>query len=396
MELKFNGLTEGDVYKYNVIIVNGRYEIFNSILRNNIRSWSRVRIDGIIDSGFDINIEKFTGVEKVGEHEIYANAPSIEFETFIKSAGIPSVHGKKICIEEYSVLNSKQREMFDTYIKGKIYDDDILVCFVSDFKDVIKYKRMKWIKYSDKVCLIDLNYPKYQDINNVIKGGIDKGIRIDENALRFIIDRIGKEYDSLIDVINRINIGGYTNNISYEDAKDIMYGIDNYDINDLLVAIIHSSSSKKPRSAKLYKAINYVVSDIGARKVVNKIRRSIDELIEVRQLINNGTVPIGLRYNINKVIDGIGNDSKLYNISNLRFVRLVNIAKDTSLEDLVYIKMMLRNVRGVGEYNYERILYSIAMRRSLNGERLATDIGVKSIDFDDVMEKLNRKCLKTR
>ena len=56
----------------------------------------------------------------------------------------------------------------------------------------------------------------------------------------------------------------------------------------------------------------------------------------------------------------------------------------TSLQDLVCIKMMLKNVDLYNEMSYTKALYSMIVRSALNASRLDNDIGVENIILGDL------------
>ena len=80
----------------------------------------------------------------------------------------------------------------------------------------------------------------------------------------------------------------------------------------------------------------------------------------------------------------LGDENPLTKKSDFMFRRLANTAAMTSLQDLVCIKMMLKNVDLYNEMSYTKALYSMIVRSALNSSRLDNDIGVENVILGDL------------
>jgi hypothetical protein len=139
--------------------------------------------------------------------------------------------------------------------------------------------------------------------------------------------------------------------------KGLMSDIQHYNIDMLISEVLKGTTSKKPTGkAKVMKLLKYLEDEYGSQTLVNKIDNELDELIQYRIWINNGDIPVGIKYSVEEVKNRIDKD-----INVVRFKMKASMASRISLEDMVNIKMIIRKMRN----NPERCLFVIACRYTI-------------------------------
>ena len=168
-----------------------------------------------------------------------------------------------------------------------------------------------------------------------------------------------------------------------EITKDMiissMHGIENYVFDDLIYALVKNQNTDKiKKGIQVYRIIHILAEEFGYRVLVNKLKAKIDIMIKFRIAIDDGIIPILVNYYVDEAKQRLGKDNKLSEMSDYAFKRYANLASRTSLRDWMYMKLILLNVKGYSEEQYETALYSLASRRSLSELRINNDIGIEN------------------
>lgn len=380
----FGSIFDETTYESDVILINGRYNFFNNMVCDKVKDKYCI----IESSGESSFMSEFTdGFESSGSNVIGSDT----IEEFIELNKIPSVTGKRVCTVSYEELNKKQATWFDTYIK-RPSKYGILVVIFNDFKNSRKYQRSKFVVQSDNVRFINLSFPNRNALKRVIKETLSE-YTIDDKALDLFVWRLSDNYEMYNEAFDKVRT--FTGQrVTYDDMKELLVGIDNYNIDDFIRMLLSPPRNKKGRPKNIYKALNCLINDLGPRKLCNKVLSAFERVLEMRLLLNDGKLSangIWLKdYHINKLKEELPDDSKLKNMSNFAIKKYYNLAKQTSMRDIMISVMMLENNR-IDQYSseqYERILYSVVNRCTFNSDRVMNDCGIKNT-LDESLQRLN-------
>lgn len=373
MKFTFSDINNDKLYeKCRVLFITGEYSIFNNLVEDKIRDICRGEEEGAEIS--EELLEEFGGADELGKIN------DMELETFLEAVRIPPLNGKWFTSLDYKFLTKKQREKLMAYIK-RPNDNGILVIKINEYKDYRELLYNKIIANSEETHLIQLQFPNREGLKEIVYKKLrEKQVELPERAVDIFVMRMGINYDEYEETLDYICLDREGTHISISEFNQIMKGIENYDIDDFIEFLLRPMNSKKISSnRKIYRMVESIISDIGARSAVYKIRRKIDSLIDFRILINSGIIPINVKYSVAEAKERIGEDHKLYKINDYSFRRNAKLASKTSLKDLVYIKMILSNIDVKwDEKEYEKALFSVIHRSTLSPERLINDIGISN------------------
>ena len=123
-----------------------------------------------------------------------------------------------------------------------------------------------------------------------------------------------------------------------------------------------------------------LLQDYTARGLVTILRKKIDLMIELRLLINKGIIPVVVDYSVAEAKSKLDPESYISKMSDYKFKDQSILAAKTSLRDWVCMKMILNNIDNIfKDEAYERALYSLVVRTTLEPSRLANDIGINNM-----------------
>lgn len=386
--ISFDSSKEFNMKKSCVVFITGKYNIFNNLLSDKLRDFCKTGVREILSSEL---IESF-GISV--EDEVIST--KVNLETFMSSVSMPNLDGKWFCSVQLEGLSKKQREWLDKYIKNPS-ENGILVVSSTDFRSYRPLLKNSTIKNSLNVHLCQLSFPAKPAIYNITRELFEaRGIEIKELAIETFVIRMSSAYDDYNMVIDKIcneNIPQeYFEAIKSADKDDFekieitkdmiissMHGIENYVFDDLIYALVKNQNTDKiKKGIQVYRIIHILAEEFGYRVLVNKLKAKIDIMIKFRIAIDDGIIPILVNYYVDEAKQRLGKDNKLSEMYDYAFKRYANLASRTSLRDWMYMKLILLNVKGYSEEQYETALYSLASRRSLSELRINNDIGIEN------------------
>ena len=360
-----------------VMYVTGPHPIFNNIVVDRLRESCKGEIEGFDEEDMSSFMEEFT----MSKYNSTSVNNSMSFDEFMAAVKVPPVTGKWFCSADYKFLTKKQKDTLSRYYKKPI-EHGVLVINISEWRDYKDLLRNRAITQNKDNHIIQLSFPSRDVLKDIVtKLFKDRGVTVAEQAVELFIMRMSRAYDEYQDTIDNIcNSVGEKANISYADMVLHLKGIENYILDDFISELMKPMKSKKVVTRrKIYKMLNALMSDMGARAIVNKIKFKLDDLIEMRIQINNGNIPVMVRYNVEKIKGRIGEESRLNKLSDYSFKRYAYIASKTSLRDWYYMKLILSNIKNSwSEEESERALLSLIHRYVISTDRLMNSIGVKN------------------
>lgn len=387
MRYRFSDIYNANLYESSsVVFIVGQHNIFNNIVVDRFRDMCSGEETISSSSGFMTEFEMDDGTLSISN--------SIPLESFITQVNIPSITGKWFCSVNLAGISKKQLDWINKYIKQPSQNG--VLCLVgNEYKNYKAWINNKIIDKSTSVNLISLSFPNNKTLRPIVKDMfICRNTDIDDKALDLFILRMSSSYDDYGKIIDKIcneNLpSGYlamnrsdVPNISYDMVLESMKGIENFVLDDFLVYITEPLKSDNRLSRKkVYKVMNFLIEEYGAKKLVSILKNKVDELIEFRVAINNGYIPILVNYNIDEAKQLIGEDSPLYKKSDFQFKRMAEIASKTSLNDWVFIKILLSNTNIKDDTSYIKAIYSVVSRTVLNERMLDTDMGFGNTRLD--------------
>jgi len=387
MRYGFNDIYNNSMYETGyVIYIAGPYPIFNNIVIDTVRE----RCKGSLEEIDKQALEEFVSEFATSKYEDNYRG-LLSFDEFINVVKTPPVNGKWFCHVDYSYMTKKQKEALSRYYK-KPLENGVLVVSIHEWKNYREIVKSKVISQHKNTHVIQLSFPNRSMLKTLVSNQFkERGVKVAEQAVELFIMRMSNAYDQYQDVIDNIcNSMGNTGELSYSDMAIKMRGIENYVLDDFIAELTKPMNSKKVvKKRRIYKMLNALVSDSSAREVVNKLRYKIDDLIEMRIHINNGNIPVLVRYSVEKVKGRIGEDSRVYKLSDYAFKRYAYLASLTSLKDWYYMKLILSNVQqSWNEAQNMKALLALIHRHVISTDRLMNDIGVKNT-LDENLVALN-------
>ena len=376
MKYGFNDIMSEDMYETtDVMFVAGQYNLFNNIVVDTLKEKCTISTDTVDVSGFEeFNIE--SGVELTDN--------MINFETFMNVIGVINPSGKWFCrvsLEEIQ-KSRKQLEFFKRYIKAPS-KNGVLVVTCNEFKKYSEYLNSFIFNRSDSAHLVSLSFPQRRVLNEIVKALFkEKNKEVEYQALDLFITRMSSKYDMYVEVIDGIVVQFKDNNdpISYKMMFEAMKGIEYFDLDDFIDALTVPLQNGLTNSKKIYKMLIMLLQDYSARGLVTILRKKIDLMIELRLLINKGIIPVVVDYSVAEAKSKLDPESYIAKMSDYKFKDQSILAAKTSLRDWVCMKMILNNIDNIfKDEAYERALYSLVVRTTLEPSRLANDIGINNM-----------------
>jgi hypothetical protein len=383
MIFKFNSLYDykNELYtESNIVVILGSYPIFNNIVSDRLK---KSAIPEFLHSnmGSDLSDEFIASSSNDAMN-------NISLDEFIRNKDTYPMMGKWFCIVNYnSSLTKAHKDFIHDYI-SKSKDSGILVINCSDFREYKYFKRSGIIKNSKNVNLIDLSYPDRGTLKLVILDLLAKlnngnKIQVSEKALDLFIMRLGNDYNGYYSILQVIANDFKHSSVGYDDIMHYIKNVDNYNLDDFIERLVTTKTTDKfVKTRKVYRAYYSLCESIGVKRLIYRLSDKIDAIIEMRYLINIGTVPILVRYGAKSIQSGLEDDSKLKNLSSFSFKKLARIASLTSLRDWFYIRMMLNKYdkTTIRDTQGEQIMHSIIHRNAFSSNRINNDIAI----LDDI------------
>ena len=378
MLFKFNSLCDYSSEFYTesrVVITLGSYPIFNNIVADRIKE-SAVPpfLHPSLSSDFEDDFVVSKGTESLN---------SLSLDEFIRNKDTYPIIGKWYSLVNYDSLSDKHKTFIFDYI-SKTSDSGILVVNCDNFKEYKKFKFNNIIKNSKTVNLIDLSFPDRTTLKSVILDLLAKfnnghKIKVSEKALDLFIMRLGSDYNSYYGILQEIANDFKSTEVGYDDMLSYIKNIDNYNIDEFIERLVTTKVKDKfVTTRKVYKAYYSLCEDIGIKKLISRLTYKIEDIIEMRYLINTGKVPILVRYGAKSIQDTLDDTSKLKKLSSFSFKKLAKLASLTSLRDWFYIKMIISkyNINKITDIQGEQVIHSIIHRGAFSSNRINNDIAI--------------------
>lgn len=392
MHYKFLDIENQEMYKdTRVMFTLGQYPIFNNIVLDKIKESCTVEEETDINAVKEIMAE-FRSAESL-DLELGKSSNTLDFDSFLEMKNIPCLQGKWFCSITLNSLSAKQKDKLMEYIKNPS-TTGILVVNSLEWKEYREFLKNRIIGNSKYTHAIQLSFPNNEILKKIVKGLFLKNdIKVVENAIDLFIMRMSRAYDSYKIVIDDIVLRNGGGTISYERMIEYLKGVDNFVVDDFILQLMKPLKSNKVVSTrKIYKMYGALKQDMGSKDLVTKIKYRIQSLIEMRIAINNGIVPIMVRYSSEKAKEKLPDTYKIKNESKLSFKRTAWLASRTSLKDLYYIYVMLNSAKGYitehgsDDSKYDRILIDIMHRSVYQPHRLLNIMGIKNMIEEELYD----------
>ena len=381
MKFTFKDITNNEIYQSaKVLFVIGQYNIFNNIAidaMKDICKPSRVEIT-------DDTLLKDFGIE---ESNIVNTLNIVDIDTFSKVIHMASMSGLWFSSINYGFASKKHKDWIMNYIKEPS-NNGRLVVYCTEYKDYKSLLRNKLIVNSNYIHMIQLNFPYRNTLETIVKQLFNqKGVNIEQKAIELFIMRMSNSYDDYEEIIDRVVMqsvpmdkdtgeidSSWRYTITYENALEALKGVENFVLDDFIDKLLIPMGSDKPNlKNKIFKMWAALNEELGPVQLVNKLKFKIDDYIEFRLAINEGLIPIKVRFSVPEAKQRIGESNRISKFSDYAFRRMAITASRTSLRDWEYMKLILSNA-GYNNESYEKVMYSLINRSILNEYRLNCDI----------------------
>lgn len=380
MKYGFGDILNEDIYnKSRVVLITGKYTIFNNMVADTLKD--------MCGNKYTPNLSLMETEDEFGvEDTEAATSNSVDFDSFIELADIPSITGKRFCRVELATLNKKQIEKLNNYLKQPSRYG-ILVILANEYKDYKDWLKNRYLNHGQFTHLFTLNFPKREILKSIVNTIFEnKGKEIDSASIDYFLMRMSTEYDKYEEVIDKI-IERHTDvKITAKDMKEYMKGIEYFDIDDFMYEIVKPLNSGKTGNKKIVRMLAALEEKYDPETLARELQKRIVELIDFRIMINTGIISINIRYIFNDVIKLLGPDDKYAKMNEWVFRKKAELASLTSLQDWVYMNIILNKALGVGFANSievkracQRALYSLITRTTFSEDRLNNIIGVDNI-----------------
>ena len=379
MIFKFNSLYDFNSELYTesrIVITLGSYPIFNNIVADKLKQSA---VPQFLHSNLSSDFEDDFVVSKGSD-----SVNNLSLDDFIKNKDTYPMMGKWFCLVSYNKSLSENQKKFIFDYMGKNSDSGILVVNCDDFREYKKFKFNNIIKNSKTVNLIDLSFPNRTALKLVILDLLAKfnnghKIKVSAKALDLFIMRLGSDYNSYYGILQEIaNDFKYTE-VGYDDILSYIKNIDNYNIDEFIERLVTTKVKDKfVTTRKVYRAYYSLCEDIGIKKLISRLTYKIEDIIEMRYLINTGKVPILVRYGAKSIQDTLDDTSRLKKLSSFSFKKLAKLASLTSLRDWFYIKMIISkyDINKITDIQGEQAIHSIIHRGAFSSNRINNDIAI--------------------
>ena len=265
-----------------------------------------------------------------------------------------------------------------------------------DFRTYKYISRNNALKGSKTAHFIELSFPRRDILESIIRDSFEKrNVKVNDKAIQLFILRMSNAYNDYNIVIDKIADYYKGKTIGFDEMQDGLKGIDNYVLDDFLSELTKGvGCNKLIGRRKIYKMYKSLLDSLSAKDFVSRLKNKVDNMVELRILINEGKIPVLVRYNAKEIQDKLDDESRLKTMSTYSFRKYAYIASKTSLEDWFYMQMILNgnyrlmNKLNKSEDDYNHILLTLIHRNTLNPDRLMNSIGVKSI-LDESLSELN-------
>ena len=374
-----------------VLFITGSHNIFNNFCVDRLKSFCS------FEQELATTTELLTdfGIDDLSELEGLSSSNSLPFDELKRLVPTPSINGKWFCSVSYDTLSEKVKKEVLDYVNNPSING-VLAILVTGWRDSIKLLKMAKIQKSPDVNLIRLEYPTKKTLGEIIKSEFaKKDIDVTREAVELFQKRMSSQYDKYTDIINQITLGLEGTSINLSEMTQLMKNIEYFDLADLVDALLYplqeeSISSKR----KAYKILKAILQDLTPSEVTKRLSKEVSRCLAFRLALNKGMIPAKVKFSVKEAKEKLKDAGGEFNVSDLRFRRIAELAQMTSLKDWLYMYLMLTKVSNRGkpdevELRHMRVLYSLIHRQILPDTRLDN-----AIHIDDIIEN-QRKLLNS-
>lgn len=391
MKYNFKNILDQEIYdSTRVILVTGKYQIFNNLVADTLKE---ISVQNRIPNSSSLGLSQEFGLDNSDEESA---STSVGLDTFFDVADVANINGKWFCRIGLESVNKKQKDKILEYIKHPSRNA-ILVLMSTDFmiyKDFLKNRNFSMSQY---VHLMQLSFPNKIILKSIVAMMFEeKNITPDSPSIEYFIMRLNNEYDKYTEVIEDIaeNHEGY--GIVLSDMKEYLKNIEYFDVDDFMYELVKPLSSDKTNNKKIIRMLSSLKDKYDAENLVYELVKKIDELIDYRVMINKGYITININYIFKDVIKLLGEKNKYAKTNEWVFRRKAKLASLTSLNDWNYMRLMLNRAVETGFPNSlerkvacERALYALVNRSVFSESRINNIIGLNNILYSS-FDTLNR------
>ena len=371
MILRFKDiLNEELLNNASVVFIFGDKPLFNNLISDKCRK----KCENVHSEFEDSLIEEFS---TEGKERVSINKVGIE--QFKEVCYMPSLAGTWYCKMMLKELTEKDLVWLKKYIKNPS-DSAILVIESTEYKEYRSWLKNRAIEFNKKVHIYQLSFPTRKELETIVIDKFrDRRVIVDKEAAQLV----GIAHDIAKEMSDEELIDEYENNELYEETisnlvgdrdkerveewnlnmmKGMMSNIQHYNLDMLVGEILKGTSAKAPSGrVKVMKLLKYLEDEYGCSTLVSKIDNELNELIKYRTWINEGRIPVGIKYSVEEVKNKIDK-----NINIVTFKRRTNMASMVSLNDMILVKLIIGKLR----YNPERCLFVIVCRYTLGEQNI--------------------------
>lgn len=378
MKYTFRDFDNPELFSDNlrVLIVTGNYAMFNNMVCDKVRNMCKgetIQFDEKLFAEFGIKIDANARSAQVSNN--------LDLQSFISTVATVPYSGKWYCNTPIAIMTKKQKEWFKSYIKNPS-DNGILVLQSMEYKEYSEFLRDKVINQSRNVHIIQLSFPDRGTLAGIVENKFkQRGVVIQKPEIETFIFRMSNAYDDYDSVINNICVNlSFGHELTKKELLDGLHGINNCVLDDFIERLLIPFKTDTPSNRKLiFHMLGALMEEYGAQDLCSKLLKQFNLYIAFRQEINNGNIPVLVRYSLNEVKARLGENHPLSKVSDYRFRKQAFIASRTSLKDWIYMKLILESASYYNPRSYEEALYRLTVRSILNQNMLNYDIKIGNI-----------------
>lgn len=377
-----------------VMFIAGNLDIFNNMINDRLKDSCRGEMEDI-----DIPTELMSefGIEDT-DSEVGSTLNSVDIDSYFDLCNTPSVIGKWFCSESYEDLSKKQRERLEKFIRTPS-ENGVLVIRVADFRDIKGLLGNKVIKNSGVVNLIRVSFPNKVTLRKIVLELFNKHeVSVEEKAIDLFILRVSDQYNEYQSLVEKIALNCKGTVVDYSTMAEQLKGVENYVIDDFIEELASKPIGRREISVnrKIYKIERALLNEYKPADILRQLYKKIDNIIEMRVMINKGAVPSMVKFKVETAQTRIGEGSRLSKLSEYGFMKLYKQAQLTSLKDWVFIKLILSSLYDndkpkymISESEYYKVLHAIINRTTFSNYRLLNDMHIEDVSrvYIDKLDK---------
>lgn len=281
-------------------------------------------------------------------------------------------------------LSAEDKRAFDRLLKKPVEFGTAILTGV----DFLKYRKitkgLKMLSYAHEIMT---SFPSERYILSYIQQEVYlRGAKISQDAAKTFMWRLGEMYSRYPYYLDLLVSELCSKEISKEHVLATLKGVQGASFDDFFSYLLRPlSSGKLNRTTQLFQTCRCMIDDMGAVKTLNKVHKKALQYLELRRLINEGYIPVGV---------------SAYSVEALSKLLKVN---DEAVEAEDEAKSVKKGTKVDGQFTYKDILrwsdgklnrevkiaaqapladwYTVAL---LSGRRCRTEMEAERVLFDIV------------